>query len=57
MSPLLLLITPTIEACCKALLTGESQVITREERALLNELGGLLRDERGPITRRPGRPC
>lgn len=45
--PVLPLVAPAIEAVCKALLTGESQVITtRELRALVAKLDGLLRSDR-----------
>lgn len=41
------LVAPAIEAACKALLTGESQVITtRELRALVTQLDAVLRSER-----------
>jgi hypothetical protein len=45
--PVLPLVAPAIEACCKALLTGESQVITtRELRALVTKLDAVLRSDR-----------
>jgi hypothetical protein len=40
------LAAPAVEALCKALLTGESQVITtRELRALVTKLDGTLRSD------------
>lgn len=45
--PVLTIVAPAIEAACKALLTGESQVITiRELRALVTKLDGLLRSDK-----------
>lgn len=44
--PVLTIVAPAIDAACKALLTGESQVITtRELRALVTKLDGVLRSE------------